>query len=116
HQAGVSRARPLELLPRERRLEVVEIDGYDVTIEPQVRRAGSDVGLPEITPQPVKQLCESVVGALLPALGPQIRHELVAAHTFVPPQSEEREQRQGSSLRRRTREGPRGAREGEPTA
>ena len=111
----VRRDGPLEVLPRERRLEVVEIDGDHVAIEPQVVRPRGDVGRTEVAPQPVEQLRERVVRALLPALGPQIRHQLVPGHTLGPPQREERQQRQGSSLRGRAREGPLVAREGERT-
>ena len=112
---AVHRDRLLELVPRERRLEVIEIDGDDAAIEPQLSGAGCDVRLADIASQGVQQLRQGVVGALRVTLGPEVGHELVPAHTLVPPQCQERQQRQGSSLRGRTREGPLAAREGERT-
>ena len=114
-RAAVRRDRPLEFVPRERRLEVIEIDGDDAAIEPQLGGTGCDVRLADIASQGVQQLREGVVGALRITLGPEVGHELVAAHTLVPPQCQERQQRQGSSWRGRTREGPLVAREGERT-
>ena len=90
----------LELMPRQCRLDVVQIDRDHVTIEAQLARAHGRVRLAQVSPQRIQQLGERMVGALRVALGPEIRHDLVAAHPFVASQGQEREEGEAAPLGR----------------